>query len=365
MAKYYPKPKRLLNPRAVHLYDLVALVVMFAVALTVLPLGTTLDLSVGFNEKSPSYMAFERQEITDSIQNAKYYSEGIEALFESTTIQNGGTVYRISEDKYYFYQDGEEGYTYYYVHMGGSGVGEAPTSAGEDLPRGLMLQNSYFSVADDGRIYFDNLDGASGWTDLFVDLEQVDMEGLTELLSTEADLSPQQVANIWSLTQRNILIGYCDRQVWFHSSQDGVSTIYRGTQDGVEAVHTVEGELRNVMVAFNKLLFYIKDGNVHIHSLETGETLYFPNTTDWTHLGEVRQLAYVRLKNGSIRLYTLNAVTSTYTDFTGEGTANNGTTTMNGINCQNYTEIFTTRGDKQFTFWFQDIGQIVWRHQEG
>ena len=313
MAKYYPKPKRLLNPRAVHLYDLVALVVMFAVALTVLPLGTTLDLSVGFNEKSPSYMAFERQEITDSIQNAKYDSKGIEALFESTTIQNGGTVYRISEDKYYFYQDGEEGYTYYYVHMGGSGVGEAPTSAGEDLPRGLMLQSSYFSVADDGRIYFDNLDGASGWTDLFVDLEQVDMEGLTELLSTEAALNPQQVATIWSLTQRNILIGYCDRQVWFHSSRDGVSTIYRGTQDGVEAVHTVEGELRNVMVAFNKLLFYIKDGKNYLQY--DGSTVkevegYIPTTSAYSEGGHEARCSKLSAGGDDIIVETTEKETS-------------------------------------------------------
>lgn len=365
MAKLFPIPKKMMNPRAVHLYDLVALAVMFAVALTVLPLGTTLDLSVGFNEKSQTVLEYERQELTDILQNAKFSSESIEKLFESTTIQNGGTVYQVNNDIYYWYKNGEAGYTYYAVNMQ-TGSESIPTSGEGDMPRGIIILNKgYLSTDEDGRIYFDTLNGSSGWTDVFVDPEQVDMEGLTGLLAQNATLNAEQVATIWNLTQRNILIGYCDRQVWFHTSRDGVSTIFRGTKDGVEEVHSVEGELRNVMVAFNELLFYIKDGDVHIHSLETGETLYFPNTTDWAHLGEVRQIAYVKRNDGTIRLYTLNAVTSTYTDFTGEGTENNGTTTMKGIDCQNYTEVFTTRGSQKFTLWFQDIGQLVWRHEEG
>lgn len=366
MAKYYHIPKKLFKPKVVHFYDIVAVAVMLAAALTVLPLGTTLDFSAGFNEKSASYLELERGQLNETYDNVYFTTNYFSKLFETTTIQNGGTVYRWDENKYYFYEDGDQGRTYYPVVFGQQDQAEALTSAADDLPRGLIGEGNYIGVGDDGRIYLDDLEGLSGWTDHYVDqTAQPDPEAVTRLLTQNSRISAENAALVWSLTQRNILIGFSDGTVWFHAFRDGMSVIHRGTSDGIEEVYTVEGEMTDAMVAFNLFLFYIQDGNVHIHNLETGETLYFPNTTDWTELGEVRQIAYVRLNNGNIRLYTLNSVTSTYTDFTGVGTENNRTTTMNGINCQNYSEIFTTRDNQRFTFWFQDIGQIVWRHEEG
>lgn len=366
MPKYYSIPKKLLNPRTVHLYDVAAVALMLAAALTVMPLGTTLDLSAGFNEKSEAYLAEENQDLNAEFENTKISRSYLTSCFETTTIQNGGTVYRMGENAYYFYQDGDQGYTYYPIRFGEEKQKKAETSASGDLTRGLIDGESYITVGEDGRIYYDNLEGLSGWTDYYVDLDaEVDYAAVANILNRNTNLTLQEAALIWSLVERDILIGYCDQTVWFQKVEEGVVHIYRGSSQGVEEVYAIEGELSHVMTAFNQLLFYVQDGDVNAYSFETGETTYFPVGTKWTELGAVRQLAYVKRSDGTIRLYALNENTSLYADFTGNGVETvDGGHSMNGIDCRNYSEIFTTRGEKNFTIWFQDIGQIVWRNEE-
>ena len=369
MARFYKIPRKLLNPRMIHIYDLVALVVMFYMALTLLPIGKTLDFSAGFGEKSASYLALEQADAQRIFDHSSVSASRLKDLFESTTIQNGGTVYPINENQYYFYQDGKQGYTYYLITFGTDEQEKAQTSADEDLPRGLIAGGIYIGVADDGRIYCDNLDGISGWTNNYVDLSgEADFEVITELLTQTDNITAQEAAQFYTLVQQNILIGYHEDEVWFRSSSEGSCTIYRGTSQGVEKVYTISGSTpTNMMVAFNKMLFYIQDGDLYAYSIEADDYIYFPISTNWADsLGDLRQIAYVKHHDGLIRVYALCSIKSMYADFTGDAAETvDGAHSMDGIDTANYSGIFTTRGENTFTLWYQDIGQIVWRHEEG
>lgn len=369
MAKFYKIPRKLLNPRMIHIYDLVALAVMLYMALTLLPIGQTLDLSAGFGEKSASYLALEQEEAQRAFDHSSVSAKYLKYLFETTTIQNGGTVYLRDENQYYFYQDGKQGYTYYPITFGTDKQEKARTSADEDLPRGLITGRHYIGIADDGRIYYDNLDGISGWTNNYVDISgEADFEAITELLIQSSSISAQEAAQFFTLVQQNILIGYYEDAVWFRSVNEESCTIYRGTSHGVEEVYTISGSTpTNMMVAFNKMLFYIQDGDLYAYSIEADDYIYFPISTNWADsLGDLRQIAYVKHHDGLIRVYALCSIKSMYADFTGATAETvDGAHSMDGIDTANFSGIFTTRENNNFTLWYQDIGQIVWRHEEG
>ena len=67
----------------------------------------------------------------------------------------------------------------------------------------------------------------------------------------------------------------------------------------------------------------------------------------------------MRLSNGNIRLYTLNEVTCTYTDFTGNGIESEMTTTINKTTGKNYSRMFTTKAGATSIVWVQDGDQLV------
>lgn len=363
--KYYSIPRKILNPRAVHLYDIVAMVLVFVLALKVLPLGTTLDFSAGFNRKSESYLAYETEVRTERLATRGVDRYFFEDYFETTTVQNGDTLYQLDK-KLYFYRDGEQGRTYYPQDTGGEKPPQALTGGEGDLPTGMIGSHFYLTVAEDGRIYYDDLEGQYGWTDCYVDVEGADLTEVCKLLCSGETIPLEQAALIWSLIRQGTLVGFCDGTAWFRVNEDGNDHIYRGTDKGLEEVYVIEGEASHVMVAFNDLLFYLNQaGDLYARNLETLEGTYFPYSTDWSNFGQVLQIAYVKCSNGYIRLYALNSITSVYTDFTGNGVEMDTPTWINATTDKHYSAIATTQSGKQFTLWVRDGEQWIDLKTEG
>lgn len=340
MSKYYKIPKKMLNPRAVHLYDIPLVALVIAVALTLMPIGTTLDFSAGFNEKSSEYQAEEFSELMEKFGNDTFSRSDLEDLFDGTTVQNGGYAYRATGESCYLYQDGRKGLEYYTCDYDGE-TGSAATSADEDLPRGMMDRSGFVSVGEDGRIYYDDLDGVSGWTDSYIDLDaEVDYVTVAAMMdqSNQEAMSMEDAALVWSLIDRDILVGYSDGAAMFHEVRDGVNYFIRATSEGTEEVSAVEGILSNVLAAADNYLFYVLDGSVYIHCIETGERTYLP-MDEWTDLGTVRELAYVVYSDGSIRLYSLNSVKCIAVDLTGNGVENSGMHRYDDVDCSDFVGI--------------------------
>lgn len=357
MSKYYKIPKKILNPRAVHLYDIPLVALIFAIALTLMPLGTTLDLSVGFNEKSEAYQAEQRDELLERFENTNFENNALETLFRGTTVQNGGYVYPVHSSYAYVYSDGKKGVEYYKSKYEDRGeTGSAVTSTEDDMLRGLTAGESFVAVGEDGRIYFDDLDGLSGWTDSYIDLDaEVDYTAVAAIMN-RIDSKPitlENAALIWSLIDRDILVGYSDENVMFVEYRDGMTHFIRATEDGTEEAAVVNGKISNVLVAEDNYLFYVLGGNVYIQCLETGDRTYLP-MNEWTDLGTVRELAYVVYEDGSIRLYCLNSIKCLAVDLTGNGVENSGMHRYDDLDCSNLVGIQAFRlSGKEVALYFR------------
>lgn len=354
--KYYSIPRKILNPRAVHLYDIAAMAIVIVLALTVLPIGKILDFSVRFNEKSESYLVHETELRTKDISERWVKNTFFEDYFESTMIQNDSALCKV-DDELYFYKNGEQGYSYYPYSTGDdAATSQSITCAEDTLQPGIIGSNFYLSIAEDGRIYYDDMDDLSGWTDCYIHSEATDLSAVSKLLCSGEKITLNQAALIWDLIRKGTLVGFSDNTAWFCISEDGNDHIYRGTASGLEDYYIIDGKAPQVMVAFNTFLFY-KDpgGDLYAVNLKEQKTLYFPYSTDWSNFGDVIQIAYVKLNNGNIRLYSLNEITSVYADFTGVGVEMaDEPTYISATTNKNYSAVMTTRTRDGITVWFRD-----------
>lgn len=353
--KYFIIPKKPFNPRIVHLYDIAAMVCAFVLALTVMPLGHTLDLSVGFNEKSEAYLQAEHQDLIAVFEEGTMSSRLFQELFETSCLQNGGYVYH-TRDGYYYYQDGDQGLGYYKPDDEGN-LFRADQQEG-DNPRGLIADGVCLSVMENGQIFMDDLNGKSGLTDAYVDLDaELDYAEVANIMLSD-EISYRDAAMLWYLIQQETIVGFDGNAVWFQEPGDGFHQLYRATTQGVEEMGTLEGELWDVMVIDDRYMIYAKDGNLHIYSLETEEGTYMP-FDEWTDLGELKQLAYRLRSDGKIRVYTLNSVTPTYYDLSGNGVEMDQMIKMSQINAENYSGLYITRTGGTTFVWFKEPGQYV------
>lgn len=360
MVKYYKIPKSGRNPRAVHLYDILAMVLMLVAALTALPLGKTLDLSVGFQEKSEAYLAEEARELNTQFENGAIPSSSLRSMFRISCLQTGGYVYAAGED-YYSYQERDKGLGYY-REVTGEGVVDRVDSMRGSHPRGLICNGVCIAVEEDGRIFFDDLEGRGAYMDARVNMEEpASLEEANRILH-ESRIPCLDAAKLWVLIEQDVLIGYDDDAAWFHKETDGVHRFYRGTGKGVEEKFSLEGPLWDAMVIDDRYLIYAMNGDLYFRWLETGETTYHAISEN-AELGELRQLAYLLTDKDHIRVYALNSGKAVYFDLTGNGLEMEGTK-MNGKDFSNVSGLYLTGTGDVTLIWFKEPGQYVFLKKE-
>lgn len=354
-SKYYDLPKKPFNPRAVHLYDIAAMILVFAIALTLMPIGTTVDFSAGFNQKSEAYLQEEYMDLVSVFEEGDTSSGAFRTLFMTSCLQNSGYVYE-TRDGYYFYKNGEQGMGYYL--MDDEGNMERADKQEGDNPLGLIIDGVCLSVMENGQIFIDDLDGKSGLMDAYVDLDaEIDYAEVAKIMLS-SEISYRDAAMLWHLIQQEIIIGFDGDAVWFQEASDGIHRIYRATEYEVEEKLCWEAEMWDVMVIDDRYLIHAEAGNLYIYCLETGDAVYMP-FDEWTELGELLQLAYRVNVNGKIRIYALNSQKPSYYDLSGNGVEMDQMVRMDGVNGEKVYGLYPTGIYDTIIVWFREAGQYT------
>lgn len=365
MAHHYQIPKTKRNPRIIHLIDIPAIILIIVLTFRLLPWGQTLDLSTGFNEKSEGYLQAESQLLLTKFEEGTTSSAYFQEIFDTSCLQNGGFAYR-KYHRLYLYQNGDSGLGYYTQNE--EGAFYRPDQCQTDQPKGLILSNPASSInislTENGQVFFSDLEQSSGLIDAWVDLqEQPDLQWASNTILSQ-DIPYADAIRLWSLAERDILVGFDGHNAWFHTVADGVHSIHRGNTEGVEIVHSIKGDIQDVMVIEGGYLVYGLAGDLYIRCLETGAEKHVACSTI-EGVGPLRQIAYWVNPNGNIRIYTLNEISGLYFDLSKTGAETGEMTKLTGLDFPSFSGLYITAAGNTVDLWFRGTDGYAHVQREG
>ena len=256
---------------------------------------------------------------------------------------------------YYSYEDGDTELIRYCEDPG-------------NHPRGLILAgvNSHvnISLTENGQVFFSDLEKRAGLIDAWVDLDEEPDLAWAAVAITGDKIPYADAARLWSLVERDILIGFDGHSAWFQTVSDGVHHIHRGDAKGVETVHSIRGELLDVMVIEGRYLVYGLDGDLYIRCLETGAENCI-SCSDMEEVGALRQIAYRVHTYGTIRIYTLNEVSGIYFDLSKTGAETGQISKMTGLDLPSFSGLYVTGTKDVVNLWFRGTDGYTHVTREG
>ena len=301
MAKIYETKKKRIKPHAFHWFDFVALAALVWLITQAMPVGIVIDLSAGFNEPSQAYLEVDAERNTELIKYVDTNSRYFEEIFTSSGVQYDSRVFPRGNGTYFVYMNDSEGWKYYPVINNKLGDSVVPDIKG-DIEPGYVKTDTYMTIDEDGRVSFADEDGYYGPTNVYIDLVSKPDYALAYEKLTPANpdvISAEDSVYLYSLIERDILIGFQDKVAWFHEAENGTHSVYRADANGVTRVWSEEGEITNIFAAANRFIIYQKNGDLHFYDLAIQHGSYF-GINEFEDFGTLRNIAYCVRDNGDV-----------------------------------------------------------------